>query len=159
MPGVRIQAGERHGSLMVLYGISGLGRRRVVVQCDCGSVHSIVASSLRQTNECQQCYWARVEKHGHTSSGVVSPTYHSWKSMRERCRDPNKESYRWYGAKGIKVCERWDSFDAFLADMGERPSRSMVIDRIDASKDYEPGNCRWLDARENVSRAKRKECH
>lgn len=70
-------------------------------------------------------------------------TYKSWQSMKERCYNPKSTSYFRYGEKGITICNRWlDSFENFLADMGERPEGT-TIDRIDGSKGYCKENCRW----------------
>lgn len=82
--------------------------------------------------------------HGHTNGKKQSLTYRSWMAMRQRCYVPTNAGYKNYGAKGIRVCERWrHSFQNFLADMGERASRNMTIDRLDATKDYFPANCKW----------------
>jgi hypothetical protein len=90
-------------------------------------------------------------KHGWANT----PTYWSWNSMRSRCRDPRNASYKAYGGRGITVCERWaGSFENFLEDMGERPSREYSIDRTDNDGNYEPGNCRWLTRAEQNARRK-----
>jgi hypothetical protein len=78
-------------------------------------------------------------KHGWSNT----PTYVSWHAMRSRCVDVGNASFKTYGGRGIAVCERWQSFENFLADMGERPSLDHSIDRIDSDGDYEPGNVRW----------------
>lgn len=71
-----------------------------------------------------------------------TPTYKSWISMRQRCENPNNSAFHLYGGAGIFVCERWQSFDKFLEDMGQRPE-GCTLDRVDGSKGYSPDNCRW----------------
>jgi hypothetical protein len=70
------------------------------------------------------------------------PLYRLWRSMRGRCNDKSHDAYKYYGGRGITICERWQHFPTFVADVGERPHRA-TLDRIDPTKGYEPTNCRW----------------
>jgi hypothetical protein len=82
--------------------------------------------------------------------GKISPTYLSWQRMKGRCQNPNAADFARYGGRGISVYARWsESFEDFLADMGERP-KGLQLDRIHNDGNYEPGNCRWASKRANA---------
>lgn len=79
-----------------------------------------------------------------------TPEYRAWQTMRLRCLNPSNRAYPAYGGRGIAVCDRWrDDFEAFLADVGPKPSPRHEIDRIDNNRGYEPGNCRWVTRSQN----------
>lgn len=86
-------------------------------------------------------------KHGHTAGGRRSPEYVSWLNMIARCTNPKHPGWKWYGGKGVRVCDRWLTFENFFIDMGERPT-GKSIDRINSHGAYEPGNCRWATSKE-----------
>lgn len=92
-------------------------------------------------------------RHMHHESMNRTPEYNSWADMRGRCRDPFNASYKRYGGRGIKVCDRWNANDGsgylnFLADMGRKPSPQHSLDRIDPDGEYCPENCRWATIKE-----------
>jgi len=84
-----------------------------------------------------------------------------WWAIKSRCYDPKADSYRWYGAQGVRVCERWlKSFDAFFRDMAPSYVSGKWIDRLDNSRGYDPDNCRWVTPREsNLNKRRREKCN
>lgn len=106
-------------------------------RCDCGTEKKIPLAHVK-SGKIQSCGCVRI-RHGMWKS----PEYRCWIQMRGRCTNTNAPNYSDYGGRGISVCDRWQSFDNFLADMGMRPSENHSIDRRDNNGSYEPSNCYW----------------
>lgn len=123
-------------------------------QCDCGGKVVSSSDSLRRGNT-QSCGCLRLEKitlHGMRNA----PEYRCWSSMKSRCSNPRHRGFKDYGGRGISVCDRWQVFENFLADMGPRPSDGHSIDRYPNNDgNYEPENCRWATAKQQIDNRRR----
>lgn len=124
-------------------------------KCECGNVSIIRSDQLKsgRSKGCKDCYKIKFKKMVTKHSLHNSSTYGIWRGIHKRCKLLSHPSYRWYGAKGVKVCERWSKFESFLEDMGERPE-GLQIDRIDTHGDYTKENCRWVTPKENQNNRK-----
>ena len=101
--------------------------------------------------------WKPINKlSAHRTHGMSkSPLWFRWMNMKARCRNKNSDAFKNYGARGIKVCDRWLSFENFYSDMGLPPRPGLTIERIDNSKGYEPGNCSWVSRKEQSRNQRR----
>ena len=135
------------------------GNKKVVATSNllCGTVKS--CGCLRKEQSVERFKRAAANNVTHGESGTH--LYDVWHNMRQRCENPNSGVYRWYGAKGVKVCDEWHDFEGFskwahangYKDLDGVPRRERLsIDRIDSSGDYCPSNCRWITVSENTTR-------
>ncbi len=149
--------GHVYGDLTVIE-LAGRKTHRTLwkCRCVCGGETIVNREWLRngKSRDCGCHAQADRERrhipHGHTTNGRWTPEYSAWKNMIFRCENPNYKHYRDYGGRGITICMRWNNFQNFFADMGEKPSREYSLDRIDVNGNYEPSNCRWATQQQQV---------
>ena len=156
-------SGQRFGRLVVQRDVGRTLKNNALWEClcDCGST-TITTTGKLKSGHTASCGCRQLEsnlKHGETHTHGASPEWRSWRAMRNRCtRNPKRREYKYYAARGITVCERWegiDGFQHFLEDMGRMPGPGYSIDRIDNDGNYEPGNCKWSTRSEQMKNARR----
>ena len=139
----RVEAGDRFSEWTVVERAQG---GNLVCQCSCGVRKPVRSADLirGKSTRCKRCSCLKkvdaLAKHGLYRTAE----YNSWQNLKARCTNSNRDNWADYGGRGIKVCDRWmNSFEAFLADMGPKPSRRHSIERYDVDGDYCPENCGW----------------
>ncbi len=149
--------GQRFGRLIAVRADATSSRRKWLCRCDCGNEVLVNTTELTagKTRSCgclrrEQTAKANVSRTSHGLSRT--PTYYVWRSMLQRCTNPKVLNWDDYGGRGIKVCQRWMTFENFLADMGERPSPKHSIDRYPNNDgNYERTNCRWATPKQQAA--------
>jgi len=151
--------GQKFGRYTVIEYADTLNKKaRWLCRCDCGREKIVCGSNLR-TGLVQSCGCLKDERSGDArrTHGMSGTREHAiWRTIKDRCKNPKNKSYAFYGSRGITICQRWDeSFQAFIDDMGMSPTDHHSVDRIDNSKGYEPGNCKWATATEQANNTRR----
>ena len=113
--------------------------------CDCGNVSLVRGSNLR-TGAVKSCGCSkRTSPRNRTHGESQSKLYRHWKSMIYRCTRPSDRAYKWYGGRGIKVCDEWQTYEGFKDWVQRtRPDETYTVERVDVDGDYCPGNCTWI---------------
>lgn len=143
---MRDLSGQKFGRLTVIELAVKAANKRPHWKCLCECGNETVASSnniVRGVTRSCGCFKIERQREGNIKHGQYGTGAHtSWMSMRQRCLNPNNPAFKSYGGRGISICERWELFENFYSDMGQRPP-GLEIDRIEVNGNYEPGNCRW----------------
>lgn len=143
---------KRFGRLVALERDKTSKRTKWLCKCDCGNEKLIQLTHLQSgaTTSCG-CYQKEIANKSNSKHNKTHTSLHNrWKSMRQRCLNPNNKSYKNYGARGISICEEWSDFNNFYNwALNSGYEENLELDRIDNNKGYTPQNCHWVTSLEN----------
>ena len=167
MKKVNLISGDKYGMLEVVMPIeshrqpNGQTKSMYQCKCECGNIVNVQMYHLKSGHS-KSCGCTKKEvsrlagqkhfTHGHWKGNKSTPEYNTWCAMRNRCYNKNHKDYKYWGAKGVIVCDRWvDSFSNFIEDMGLKPTAKHSLDRINPFGNYELSNCRWATSSEQAN--------
>lgn len=144
---IEYKSGQKIGECIYLYDVESTSdwRRKALFMCNCGAEFISVVTKVK-SGYTKSCGCHRIntivalnKKHGRSKT----PEFNSWVCMRQRCNNPRHKRYADWGGRGISICPKWDTFEQFFKDMGEKPSPSHTLERKDNNKGYCKENCIW----------------
>lgn len=143
---------KRYGKLVVLERAENRGKHTMwKCKCDCGN-YTITGSNELTTGITKSCGCLKFERRNSTHNLSKTRLYRIWSKMKDRCLRENNPAYKWYGGRGIEVCDEWlnDFVNFYNWSIKNGYVDGLSIDRIDVNGNYEPSNCKWIPLKEQA---------